>query len=308
MKDFSHLSRRKQQDILMPIIIKLLQNLGGKASREELRNEIKTSQNGIPEDFIDEVKLSKNGREYRPFNFVFNFSISNLEFSGFLFRPERGQFQLTEKGRACNSSVLCVKEDIYALSEPIWKERSEKRSRVKNILADHFEEELDDDLVENDDIEVNEDWKNELKKRLFSMPSQKFEIFCRALVKAMGVDIDDTKGQSLTRDGGIDGYGYIVSDDFRTSRVAIQAKRWNENQKVRLADVDQFVGAMMFNRAEFGIFITTTDFTRDAIERSRTSEKAITLINGDKIIELVEKYQLYIKKITVLDSFYTEEN
>lgn len=67
---------------------------------------------------------------------------------------------------------------------------------------------------------------------------------------------------------------------------------------------------MAYNNAEFGIFITTADFTRDAIDRSRSGQRPITLINGEKIIELVEKYQLYIKPVTTYEpeAFYIEEH
>lgn len=40
----------------------------------------------------------------------------------------------------------------------------------------------------------------------------------------MGVKLDKTKGMILSGDGGIDGFGYFESDEFRTSRVAIQEK------------------------------------------------------------------------------------
>lgn len=135
-------------------------------------------------------------------------------------------------------------------------------------------------------------------------------MFCRRLVTKMGVDIDEIKGISATRDGGIDGYGYIVSDDFRTSRVAIQAKRWQDNQRIGTPEIDKFTGAMVNNNAEFGIFITTASFSRDAQKYAREGKYPITLIDGDRIIELVEKYQLYITPVTTyqLDNFYLEEN
>lgn len=302
---FEDMKRIDQQKMLMPILIKLLQNLGGKSSRKELKNEIKTSVREIPEWIIDETKQGKNGRTYHPFNFIFNFSITNLQMAGFLNCPQRGQLALTEKGRMCNVEKLNIEQEVYALSEPIWEERRGKRKKHTNDKI-HLEEHEDEVVVEDDDI--SESWKEEIKQALLQMPPHKFEMFCRALVKAMGVDIDENKGVSPTRDGGIDGYGYIISDDFRTSRVAIQAKRWNDKQRVGTPDIDQFAGAMTYHNAEFGIFITTTDFSRDAIERARSGQRAITLINGDRIIELVEKYQLYIKPTYQLDTFYLEKN
>lgn len=269
---------------------------------------MRESATEIPEAVIDEIKLRKKSEgTYRPFNFVLNFSITNLEMAGFLTRPQRGIIVLTQKGLSCNAEQLKhnLEQEVYAISDLAWKARSQanhnKVDKVSQFEA--IDEEDDEEHLDNSEI-----WKEQLKQRLLSMPPQKFEIFCRALVKKMGVDIDESKGVIATRDGGIDGFGYITSDDFRTSRVAIQAKRWNEKQKIGKPEINEFAGALDDHKAEFGIFITTADFTRDAIERARSGRRAITLINGDKIIELVEKYQLYIKPVTTfqLESFYTE--
>lgn len=43
---------------------------------------------------------------------------------------------------------------------------------------------------------------------------------------------------------------------------------------------------------EYGIFITTSDFTREAIRTSKTRTRVITLINGDQLCDLVAKYSL----------------
>ena len=139
------------------------------------------------------------------------------------------------------------------------------------------------------------------------MEPKKFEAFCRALVRKMGVEIDSSLGISATRDGGIDGFGYTISDDFRTTRVAIQAKRWNENQVIGLPEIDKFRGAMDKFRAEYGIFIATTRFAKDSYTNAKNEgTRTITLIDSNKIIELVEKYQLYITPITTyqLGDFY----
>lgn len=305
---FEEMSRKQQESFLMPILIKTLQNLGGSVQKKELIKELKESVTEIPEYVIDEIKPRKRrDGTYRPFYFVLNFSIANLEMAGFLTRPQRGTITLTQKGLACNIEFLKnnIEEEIYAISDLAWKARS-KTNQIQ-LDTTNQNEDIEDD---GESLDSSEQWKEQLKQILFSMPPQKFEIFCRALVKKMGVEIDESKGVSASRDGGLDGYGYITSDEFRTARVAIQAKRWNDNSKIGTPEIDKFAGAMSYSNAEFGIFITTADFTRDAIDRARSGQRPITLINGDKIIELVEKYQLYIKPVTTfqLESFYTEEN
>ena len=138
-----------------------------------------------------------------------------------------------------------------------------------------------------------------------NLSPEKFEIFARSLVAKMGVDIDENLGIGSGADGGIDGFGYFKSkDDFRTTRVAIQAKRWSG--QVGSPEIDKFRGAMDKHNAEFGIFITTSTFSKPAKDASREGTRVITLIDGDDIADLVAKYQLYVKPIEAyeLGEFY----
>lgn len=67
---------------------------------------------------------------------------------------------------------------------------------------------------------------------------KKFELFCRGLLTKMGIDVDDEKGVQYVADGGIDGFGYVRSDDYRTRRVALQrVDRQNGSKSVLLWDL-----------------------------------------------------------------------
>lgn len=140
------------------------------------------------------------------------------------------------------------------------------------------------------------------------MNPKKFELFCRGLLTKMGIDVDDGKGVQYVADGGIDSFGYVRSDDYRTTRVALQAKRWQG--KVSAPEIDKFRGAMDKFNAEFGIFITNSDFTREAVKTAREGTRIITLINGDQICDLVAKYNYYVEPVTTyrLKDFYLDKD
>ena len=177
--------------------------------------------------------------------------------------------------------------------------------KAKQKVNDEIEE--DKNNTDDKEEQVFDDWKDELNKKLMNFSPKKFEDFARRLVREMGVDIDDKIGISITNDGGLDGFGYITSDEFRTARVAIQAKRWKDT--VQAPEIDKFRGAMDKFNAEFGIFITTSDFSKGAIETSRIGTRVITLINGKRIAELVAKYQIGVKPVTtyIFDDFYLDQ-
>lgn len=305
--DAGKLPERKYIDkIILKELILALRELGGVATRKEIKKELKTSSERIPEEYIDYVKVSDKGNRFRPFNFPFNFGIKSLEFAGFVTPDENKNIELTEKGRTFDlSNETSLNKEVHRWSDPEWDRRSKanKQKSIKDVSVPTEEDEID--KTEED---KSESWKDELKEALMNMSPTKFELFSRALVKEMGVDIDKNIGIQPVADGGLDGFGYITANDFRTSRVAIQAKRWNGN--VSSPEIDKFRGAMDKYNAEFGIFITTSVFTKQAIRASREGTRVITLIDGEEIANLVEKHQLYIKKVETyeLDSFFTDND
>ena len=60
-------------------------------------------------------------------------------------------------------------------------------------------------------------------------------------------------------------------------------------------------------QADYGVFITNSRFTNSARVAAREGSP-ITLIDGNDLVELVIKYELYITPVTtyVLDEFYNE--
>lgn len=301
-KTFNEMSRQEQEAYLMLPIIRELKRIGGQATTRELKRPVVANDDLIPEDALTTTKKSRKGNLYLPFNFPFNFAIANLVMAGYLKRPKSGMVILTEKGRAFEGDSDKLTNDVYSISFPMWKQRSKHKEKShdtpKQIIA------------EDEVTDKTEEWRTELLNALIKLNPGKFEMFCRALVKKMNVDMDESLGVQLSGDGGIDGYGYMTTDDFRTTRVAIQAKRWNTDHLVSSPEIDKFRGAMDKYRSEYGIFITTSSFTRDAIRASRTGTRVITLIDGDHLVDLVAKYQLYVTPVTTyeLGEFFTDND
>ncbi len=60
--------------------------------------------------------------------------------------------------------------------------------------------------------------------------------------------------------------------------IYVQAKRWEGN--VGRPEIQKFAGALQGQRAKKGIFITTSDFTKDAIDFVSKIDSKIILIDG----------------------------
>ena len=294
-----------REDLIMKAVLKSLIDLGGIAERKDIKRDIYDNSTLIPEDYIDYTSKSKQtGNEYKPFNYQFSFAIKHLMLAEFVKYPNRGEVELTEKGRKVNLETFNPLKEVRVISEPAMKEESEKR-KTKKQITETVEIEPEEEVIDSEGIE--EVWRAQLNEVLKKMSPDKFEMFARGLMNRMGIELDKSIGIQATADGGLDGFGYITADDFRTTRVALQAKRWEG--KVSSPEIDKFRGAMDKYNAEYGIFITTSDYTRSAIEASRIGTRVITLINGDDICDLVAKYEFYVTPVTTyeLNDFYFEE-
>lgn len=208
---------------------------------------------------------------------------------------------LTEKGLYLDIDSLNVEKDIIEVSAKYWNELSEKNR--KNKESDSTENEEEPEAEEK----IKDDFKEKLLVAISKMSPKKFEAFSRALLNRMGVEFTE-KGVQISNDGGIDGYGYHTdANDFRTTRVVIQCKRYNVSP-VREPEINQFLGAMNKYQADYGVFITNGRFTNSARQAAREGSP-ITLIDGNELVRLVIRYELYITpvKTYVLDEFYNTE-
>ncbi|MCZ2466155.1 restriction endonuclease [Limosilactobacillus vaginalis] len=287
------------ENLTMNEVLKSMHRLGGQVTRKEIRQDIHDNSNVISEDEVDKIKVSKKtGNKYIPFAWTLNYAVKYLIMTGYLIQDGR-LLELSEKGRNVELSSFDGARDVRPIVEKMLTKQKQ------NKASDSEKANIGDS---DDSDEMEEPWRQQLLDVLMKMNPKKFELFCRGLLTKMGIDVDDEKGVQYVADGGIDGFGYVRSDDYRTTRVALQAKRWQG--KVSAPEIDKFRGAMDKFNAEFGIFITNSDFTREAVKTAREGTRIITLINGDQICDLVAKYNYYVEPVTTyrLKDFYLDKD
>jgi len=91
-------------------------------------------------------------------------------------------------------------------------------------------------------------------------------------------------------DGGIDGIGYLRTPELMTYKIVLQTKRYTG--PVPISDVNGFAGTIAGNNADRGIFVTTSTFSKDAIEVSRQGANIITLVDGEQLVDLLFENEL----------------
>lgn len=300
---YDTLNSEQQVSYLIKPIIEVLQEAGGQLERSEIRDRISEKDEHIAEFEQKIYTAIKTGNQYKKFDFKFNFALKELSYVGYLmYEKYKPLVTLTAKGAAIDLDDFDVKTEVREKAAVYWEEKAAKNKDRKANTADEIEE---DSKPDEDD--VLDDVKVKLQSAIANMSPKKFEQFSRALLTKMGVQFTD-KGVKVSNDGGIDGYGYHKDDDdFRTTRVVIQCKRYN-TAPVSEPDINQFLGAMNKFQADYGVFITNSRFTNAARIAAREGTP-ITLIDGNDLIRLVIKYELFITPVTtyVLDDFYDEE-
>ncbi len=118
-----------------------------------------------------------------------------------------------------------------------------------------------------------------------------FEKIVVELLVAMGYggsleDAGEVVGKS--GDGGID--GIIKQDKLGLDVLYVQAKRW-ENV-VGSPEIVKFSGSLTKRHANKGVFITTSYFSKDAMEYVRAISQKIVLIGGKQLATLMIEYNV----------------
>ncbi len=98
-----------------------------------------------------------------------------------------------------------------------------------------------------------------------------------------GTRKDAGKAIGKSGDEGID--GIINEDRLGLDVIYIQAKRWENT--VSRPEIQKFVGALQGQKARKGIFITTSNFSKQADDYASMIENNVVLIDGGALANLM---------------------
>ncbi len=213
---------------------------------------------------------------------------SYLKGMGLLTNSARGIWSLTDEGTAL-------------VTDPAATD-SQRRERIRELWQAHLVEARkarktrpSQDAGDPDTAELSGErgWKELLLDQLMDMPPDAFERLAQRLLREADFDSVNVTGKS--GDGGIDGLG-VYRLGLVSFPVFFQCKRYRGS--VGPAAVRDFRGAMA-GRGDKGLLITTGTFTADAKkEATRDGAPPIDLIDGDRLCELLKRYDLGVRTTT----------
>jgi restriction system protein len=128
----------------------------------------------------------------------------------------------------------------------------------------------------------NQEVKKQLLEALHAMHPSKFEELVGEVLRNLNFENVQITGK--TGDGGIDVIGELVVAGVIRNSVCVQVKRWRNN--VQRGSVSELRGSLRPHQT--GLFITTSDFSRQSIEEATDPYKApISLMNGIELVDLL---------------------
>lgn len=231
----------------------------------------------------------------------------------------RYQLDIMPNNAIIESTEECYEENYYQLNFPHWKFENmnkTKDNRMNNnyivwedsyLYIDNYLISFDNPLslmdciyhLRNNSVEIKEsfyeiekinkekskfEYNNTLLSitdliRLYSSKPTDFECYCANIFKKIGFEAVVTP---LTNDG-----GYDIKLLKNNNIFALVECKLFDKTKVGRPLIQKLVGASVTEKANNLIFITTSDFSNEAIEYANATH--VQLINGENLIKLSER-------------------
>ncbi|MBC7755526.1 MAG: restriction endonuclease [Bdellovibrio sp.] len=205
--------------------------------------------------------------------------------SGFLIK-EKGTWTLSNTG---NDAIQLGEVGLLeACSEGYakWKLSIPAKQQTEAVVAKEIKDVPSEELLESVIAEINDNLAGEILDIVKSCSPVFFERLVVALLVKMGYGgtlANAARVIGRSGDGGID--GIIDEDRLGLDAIYIQAKRWEGI--VGRPEIQKFVGALQGQRAHKGVFITTSDFTKEAQEYVTNISNKVVLMNGFALAKLM---------------------
>jgi restriction system protein len=301
------------QTIMLPLL-RLLSD-GKERSLREARDALA--------DYFDlsieeRQQLLKSGR-YSTFSGRVSWASTYAKEAGLIERPRRGYMKITPRGLSVlkeNPSKIDVKFLERYPEFLAFRNRSRKSNETKYTQAGERPPRQNDERTPEETIEsayqtIRDSLAEELLEQIKGCSPEFFERLVVDLLVKMGYGgtrAEAGKAVGRSGDGGID--GIINEDRLGLDVIYIQAKRWEGT--VSRPEIQKFVGALHGQKARKGIFITTSDFSKQAIQYASNIENNVVLIDGETLAGLMIDHDVGTAPVSSyeikrIDSDYFEE-
>lgn len=271
------------QSVMLPLL-----NFAADQQEHSLQDTVEALAVKFELTLEEREELLPSGKQARFDNRV-AWARSYFKQAGLVENTRRGFFKISQRGLnllKTNPKIINIKllEQYPEFIE--FRNVRKDINEVQPVVIDEPNKQTPEEQLENSYKILSDGLASEIIQLVKSCSPTFFERLVVELLLAMGyggtrVGAGRAIGQS--GDGGID--GIIDEDRLGLDAIYIQAKRWEG--VVGRPEIQKFVGALQGQRAHKGVFITTSDFTKEAQEYVKNISNKVVLINGFALARLM---------------------
>lgn len=287
-------------------ILDALRALGSSGRPAEVRDWIAENVD-VPREDIEETTKSGQTR----FENQVHWGRFYLAKSGLISTAQRGVWALTDQGRETHldhSGALKIFKAVQAdVSQTKESEARDGPVDPDNAsLPTQQTNEVGDGIAPDESAYANEsEARARLVEILRGLTPVGFEEFTARVLRHIG--FESVSVTQASRDGGVDGEGYLRINRFVRTKIMFQCKRYEGT--VGPDRVQAFRGAI-HGRAERGIILTTGTFTTGAKnEAARDNATPIQLVDIDGLVDLLIEEGLGVvetKALSIDEGFFKQ--
>lgn len=280
----------KHDQLRIPVL-ELLKAKGKTKLREFIEPLAKHFQ--LTEEEVNEMYPSGNGHIF--YDRV-SWALSYLNMSGLVDKPKRGIYEINQKGQ----EILQKPNDIHTYIEKQLETREPTRQKKKTTEEQLKFDDLSSELTPQEKLytsfdNIRKSVYTDILNTILTKTPIAFEKLVVNLLQKMGYGGEIKDSGLVTKasnDGGID--GIIKEDVLGLGRIHIQAKRYKTDVGIGRDEIQKFVGALAVAQSNKGVFITTSYYSKGAIDyaNSLNGSTTLVLIDGKQLAEYIYNFGL----------------
>jgi restriction system protein len=279
------------RELIYPTL-RAVASLGGSAQGAEITNALTEMLEVTP----DQLEITYDGRPKSVFVDRMEWARSYAKLAGALDSPQRGLYVLTSLGK----EILSLPEDggraeVARLDREV---RAARRRRGAAVGSEDVVEPVEGEVGTGIGAEDAVGWRDALLTRLHHLSPTGFEEFTMYLLRTFGIELTRVGGVG---DEGIDGIGLAPISPVLSSRVAVQAKRYDPATTVGRETVALFQRDAAAAGAERAVLVTLARFSPAARKAATATTPTVDLIDGDKLCDLVLDQQIGLRIVPQVD-------
>lgn len=248
---------------------------------------------GLTDEEVNEMYPSGNGHIFYD---RISWALSYLNMAGLLDKPKRGMYKINESGIELLKTPKKVDKYIEQQLEKREPTRQKKKTTEEQLTIDDSSSELTpQEKLYSSFSNIRKSVYTEILNTILTKTPTAFEKLVVLLLQKMGYGGEIENSGLVTKvsnDGGID--GIIKEDVLGLGRIHIQAKRYKIDSSIGREEIQKFVGALAVAQSNKGVFITTSYYSKGAIEYANNLNGSTTLvlIDGKQLAEYIYDYGL----------------